>query len=214
MTTNQRYWLMVVGLLAATTSLHLLSHGEPTSLEKPLREFPPVIGSWHGQDIPIDQATLKTVGVDEYLNRTYEDSDWSTSSPIFLYVGYYRTQQTGQEIHSPKNCLPGAGWQPESRTVLQLRLPEGGRVPVNLYVIQKGLDRAVVIYWYQSHGRIVASEYWAKIYLVLDTLRYHRTDAALVRVVTPMGKEPQSAYERVTAFAQHALVPLQSILPR
>jgi EpsI family protein len=203
---------MVVGLLAAATSLRLMSHGDPIPLAKPLAQFPAAIGSWHGQDVPIDQALLKVAGVDEYLNRTYEDR--SAGFPIFLYVGYYRTQQTGEEIHSPENCLPGAGWQPESRTVLQLPLPEGGTVPVNLYVIQKGLDREAVVYWYQSNGRILASEYWAKIYLVLDTIRYHRTDAALVRVVTPMGKDAQSAYERVTTFAQRTMVPLQNILPR
>jgi len=208
----RRYWLIMAGLLAAATSLHLLSHGDPVPLAKPLAEFPVAIGGWHGQDVPIDRPLLKVAGVDEYLNRTYQGR--STDFPIFLYVGYYRTQQTGEEVHSPKNCLPGAGWQPESKTILQLSVPGGGTAPVNLYVVQKGLDRDLVLYWYESHARIVASEYWAKIYLVLDTIRYHRTEAALVRIVTPMGKDEQSAYQRITAFAQQTLVPLQSILPR
>jgi len=212
MIAERRYWLMLVGLLAAATSLRLMSHGDAIPLAKPLAEFPVAIGSWHGQDVPIDPSLLEAAGVDEYLNRTYQDR--TAGFPIFLYVGYYRTQQTGEEIHSPKNCLPGAGWQPESKTILQLPVPEGGTAPVNLYVVQKGLDRDLVVYWYESHARIVASEYWAKLYLVLDTIRYRRTEAALVRVVAPLGKDEQNAYQRITAFAQQTLVPLQSILPR
>jgi EpsI family protein len=204
---------MVTGLFAATVFLHLLSNGKPVALEKPLRDFPIVVGSWQGQDVPVDQSILTTVGVDEYLNRIYKQPASPEGLPIFLYIGYYRTQRTGEGIHSPKNCLPGAGWQPENKRVLQLQTAAGGTASVNLYVVQKGLDRAAVIYWYQSHGRIVASEYWAKIYLVVDTIRYHRTDAALVRIVTPIGKDPQTTFERVTAFALQTVAPLQSILP-
>lgn len=204
---------MLGGLLAATTILHLVPFSESVPLEQPLRNFPVMLGSWHGQDVPVDQAMIKEVGVDDYLNRTYRDSTLQ-GMPIFLYVGYYRSQKTDEGPHSPKNCLPGSGWEPLSNTRLQLHLPQGGTAPVNLYVIQKGLDRELVVYWYQSHGRIVASEYWAVIYNALDAARYHRTDAALVRVVTPIRQDTESAYARVTAFAQQTLDPLQSILPR
>lgn len=205
---------MVVGLLAATISLHLLSHGEDVQLGRPLRDFPLVLGSWQGYEDPIEQPIVKAAAVDDYLNRTYEQvPTHSGGSWISLYIGYYKSQRTGEGIHSPRNCLPGEGWEPQSETVSQLALPGGGAVPVNLYVIQKGSDRELVIYWYQSHGRIVASEYWSKIYLVLDAIRYNRTDAALIRIITSIDRDEQSANERAISFARQAIVPLQSILP-
>ena len=76
-------------------------------------------------------------------------------------------------------------------------------------VITKGLDRALVLYWYQSHRRVVASEYWGKVYTVLDSVRYHRTDAAMVRIIVPIpdGDDGRAAEEQATTFAQ-ALFPL------
>jgi EpsI family protein len=60
------------------------------------------------------------------------------------------------------------------------------QMTVNRYLIQKGLDRQLVLYWYQGRGRIIGSEYWSKIYLVVDAARLNRTDAAIVRVVIPL----------------------------
>lgn len=210
---HRRYWLMLVGLLAATMLLHLVSYSESVPPSRSLEKFPMLLGSWHGREVSIDEEMVKALNVDDYLNRTYTDPA-SPATPIFLYVGYYRSQRTEEGIHSPKNCLPGSGWEPLTNTRLQLPLPNGGAAPVNLYVIQKGLDRELVVYWYQSNGRIIASEYSAKFHLALDAARYHRTDAALVRVVTPIRQDTQTAYDRVTAFAEQTVVPLKSILPR
>jgi len=102
-------------------------------------------------------------------------------------VGYYHSQREGSQIHSPMNCLPGAGWLPVTTATATLAMSASGeRAVINRYLIQKGLDRRVVMYWYQSHGRVVASEYWSKVYLVLDSMRMNRTDAALVRVIVPV----------------------------
>jgi EpsI family protein len=145
------------------------------------------------------------------VSRVYQESN---QPPVTLYVGYYKSQRTGQSIHSPKNCLPGAGWEPVSAGRIDLTLPNGERAPVNLYVIENGLRRQVVLYWYQSHGRIIASEYWGKLYMVLDALRLNRTDAALVRVSAPVQANETVAREEVTSFAQHLLFQLSDLLPR
>jgi EpsI family protein len=208
--TNIRFWAMVLILAGATVALHALSHGEPVVLSSPLRNFPLELGAWHGRDVPLDADTLRVVAVDDYLNRTYRDP---AGRPLGLYVGYYKSQQTGDTIHSPKNCLPGSGWQPVTATRLDIALPNGELAPVNLYIIEKGLDRQLVLYWYQSHGRIIASEYSAKFYMVRDSLRMNRTDSALVRIVMPFKQDRQATQERAAAFAQDMLTPLQRFIP-
>jgi EpsI family protein len=210
MKANLRFWTMVLALTGATVGLHALSHGEPVVLSSPLSNFPLELGSWHGRELPLDRETLKVVAVDDYLNRVYQAP---AGGAVGLYVGYYQSQQTGDVIHSPKNCLPGSGWQPVTAGRLSIFLPNGALAPVNLYVIEKGLDRQLVLYWYQSHGRIIASEYWAKFYMVRDAVRMNRTDSALVRIVTPLKPDRQGAQERATAFAQQMLTPLQSFIP-
>jgi EpsI family protein len=109
----------------------------------------------------------------------------AAGQPVSLYVGYYASQRQGDTIHSPQNCLPGAGWQPVEGGSAPLDVG-GRRLTVNRYVIQKGLDRQVVLYWYQGRGRVIANEYANKFWLMLDAARLHRSDGALVRVVAPV----------------------------
>jgi EpsI family protein len=207
---NLRFWAMVLALIGATVALHALSHGEPVVLSTPLKYFPLQLGPWHGSDFPLEADVLKVAAVDDYVNRMYQQPD---GKALGLYIGYYKSQQTGDAIHSPKNCLPGSGWQPMTAGHVSIVLPDGKHALVNLYIIEKGLDRQVVLYWYQSHGRVIASEYSAKYYMVRDALRMNRTDSALVRVVVPFKQNPQHAEESAVAFAEQILVPLHSFIP-
>jgi EpsI family protein len=207
---NLRFWVMVLALTVAAVGLHALSHGAPVVLSNPLKNFPLELGTWHGSELPLDAEILKVAAVDDYLNRMYRAPDGRV---LGLYIGYYKSQQTGDAIHSPKNCLPGSGWQPVTAGRLNIVLPNGTTAPVNLYVIEKGLERQVVLYWYQSHGRIVASEYWAKYYMVHDAIRMNRTDSSLVRIVVPFKRDRQAAEECAAAFAQQVLTPLQGFIP-
>ncbi len=208
-----RYWLMIAVLVGATTSMAYLSHGEATPLAKPLADFPAqVAGYTEAAEWPLDQQTLDLLGVTDYLNRGYVSK---TQGIITLYIGYFRSQRTGAAIHSPKNCLPGAGWTPMTATVYQLPLDDGRKVPVNLYIVRKDLEEQLVLYWYQAHGRVVASEYWGKFYLVYDAMRLNRTDAALVRITAPIynGDEEQ-ARTRALAFAKQITTDVDQIIPR
>jgi EpsI family protein len=208
-----RYWIMLGVLAAATTGLAKMSHGEATPAALPLAQFPKqVAGYGDVADVPFDKASLDILKASDYLNRVYYAPGLGE---LGLYIAYFETQRTGATIHSPKNCLPGAGWQPSVSTIMRLQLSDGRRVPVNMYIIRKALDEQVVLYWYQSHGRVIASEYWGKFYMVYDALRLNRTDAALVRITAPVlnGDENQ-AREHAITFAKQVALDVEKIIPR
>ncbi len=204
--------LLLASALMLATSAYLTSvmRAEPVPIKQPLESCPLLISNWVGQKAPdFDERSLAVLGVDEYINRMYTDA---SQKPLSLYVGYYASQRQGDTMHSPLNCLPGAGWSPVSfsRIGIPMRATEQARdenVTVNRYVIEKGLDRQMVLYWYQSQGRVIASEYWGKFYLVLDAIRTNRTDGALVRIVVPIQGAEAEAEQRAIAFAQ-TLYPL------
>lgn len=211
MTKSVRFWLMIAVLAGAAIGFHYLSHGEAIPLSKPLSTLPMQFEDWQGADLPIEPRIVQALGVSDYLNRMYQTPDLY---PVFLYVAYYRSQRTGVSIHSPKNCLPGAGWEPVRAGHVALVAPGGRRVLVNQYEVENGLHRQLVLYWYQSHGRVVASEYRGKMYMVLDALRMNRTDAALVRISTPVLKgEEQPSLARAVTLAEAFLARSSGLLP-
>ena len=182
-------------------------------MAKSLKEFPKQILIYSQvADVPMDKETLEVLKPTDYLTRAYYAPG---AGEIGLYIAYFQTQRGGQTIHSPKNCLPAAGWNPTVNTVTTLDLPDGRHVPVNKYIVRKGLDEQVVLYWYQSHGRVVANEYLGKFYLAMDALRLNRTDAALIRVTAPVynGKENE-AQDRATAVAKQVAMDVEQIIPR
>lgn len=209
-----RALILTASFIAAGLVLAQASKVEPTPVRQALAELPMTIGEWQGRaEAAFAPAIVKVLGVDDYANRSY----LSTGGPrLGLYVGYHSSQRQGDTIHSPLNCLPGAGWIPvqQGRTTMSVYSDTGRgsrrTIEVNRVVIEKGLDRQLVLYWYQSHNRVVASEYWGKIYTVLDAIRLNRTDAALVRVTVPVpSDEPETiaAAERAAVSFVEALFP-------
>jgi EpsI family protein len=173
----------------------------------PLAELPAQLDSWHGREAaPLTDDVLAQLGVDDYINRQYVGAG---GIPVAVYVGYYASQRQGDTIHSPQNCLPGAGWQPVYADRSEIDAG-AARVPVNRFVIQKGLDRQAVFYWYQGRGRTVANEFANKGWLMLDAARLHRTDGGLVRLMTPVVSTPEAAFASLAAFSG-ALLPHLSI---
>lgn len=216
MTRPPEFWrLVAVGicLIGATVASARATHPEMGVLQQPLERLPRAIESWTGHDAPPFAAdVLEQLGVDEYVNRVYVAGD----QPVALYVGYYASQQTGDTIHSPQNCLPGAGWLPVISSQTTLAVQGRGPVTINRLLIQKGADRQVVLYWYQSHGRVVASDYLSKAYLVIDAIRRNRSDAAMVRVISPVlagEADDAAAGERAEAFVRAVFPQLDRFLP-
>lgn len=171
--------------------------------------FPMQIDRWRAvNDPPMEEDVLRVLGVDDYLSRIYYRPD---GAAVGLYMGFYGSQRQGDTIHSPLNCLPGSGWEPVSqgRLVIPGLGPSGDGIEVNRYVVQKGLDRQMVLYWYQSHGRVVASEYKSRLLLIGDAMRINRTDGSMVRVIAPIPHEADGvAAEKLAEGFVRQLFPL------
>lgn len=176
----------------------------------PLAALPLAIGGWSGREAaPLADDVVAQLGVDDYINRRYARDG---AAPVGLYIGYYDSQRQGDTIHSPQNCLPGAGWRPVASRVADVQA--GARtLSVNEYVIQKGLDRQVVLYWYQGRGRVVANEYANKALLMLDAARLNRTNGGLVRVIGPVVTTTDAAVAELSAFVGALFPHLEKHLP-
>jgi EpsI family protein len=202
---------IVVALLAGAGIYTARIASEESVVErKPLASLPLTLGEWKGREAaPLADDVLAQLGVDDYVNRQYVHAG---AAPIGIYVGYYTSQRQGDTIHSPENCLPGSGWRPIETGIAQLRA--GDRtVPVNEFLIQKGMDRQVVLYWYQGRGRVTANEYANKAFLMLDAARLHRTNGGLVRLITPVTSSTAAAKSELAAFAGVLFAHLDGHLP-
>ena len=152
---------------------------------KALSGLPTVIGDWRTvREGVIEQDEKDVLRADDYLSRQYAASSGKSAN---VFVAYFQSQRAGQTPHSPKNCLPGSGWTwSVADTILVAIAGRAEPIEINRYVVLKGDDHAVVLYWYQSRDRVVASEYRAAAFTAWDALRYNRTDTELVRVVVPV----------------------------
>lgn len=182
---------------------------------RPLSAFPQSSAGWRTAGVfPLEKEVQDVLRADDTLNRVYVAPEQNATASLF--IAFFKTQRYGQSPHSPKNCMPGAGWAPLNDRKLPIAVP-GREAPivVNEYVIQRGNDQSVVLYWYQSHNRIVASELTAKFWLVADAIRQRRSDTALVRIVVPAGEQGVAAAETTAVrFAQSVYPDLARQLPR
>jgi EpsI family protein len=174
--------------------------GEAHVEREELKNFPMQVGAWkqEGVDQRFDAETISVLRASDYLLRNYRLDNGTTAN---LYIGYYATQRDGASYHSPLNCLPGAGWTMEDPGTITITLANGKSFVANKYVIKNGNLRELMIYWYQGRGRALASEYWGKIYTVLDSVRLRRSDAAMVRVMVPITASDAAVLESARDFA-------------
>lgn len=210
--TNTRFWLLLGVLLVGAAIINVWERaGEAKISRKPLKELPQQIGGWRqqGEDVRFDRETEKVLRADDYVSRNFESKGRLAS----LYVGYYATQRNGATYHSPLNCLPGSGWVMSDAGRITISPDAAASFEANRYVIQNGNQRALMIYWYQGRGTAVASEYWAKIYTVLDSVRQRRSDGALVRVMVPLGNSPAEAEKAAVELASQAATVLPPFVP-
>jgi exosortase D (VPLPA-CTERM-specific) len=207
---------VVTALIMFGTAAFLQAHlqGEVFPPRQPLSSLPGNFGEWSGVDHPIDEETLKVLGNGEFLLRDYA-SERSQDPSINLFVAYYPTQEYGDSIHTPRQCIVGSGYISIRREVVQLPGPHGA-FPVNRWVAAKGLERNLVLYWFQAHGREVPSEYAAKYYLIHDSIRLRRSDGGLVRLLTPMypNESPDAAQARIMKLGDQIVPLLDQYIPR
>ena len=201
MNSSWRFGILLVVLVMSGMLVNGWSYlGEAQVARNELKNFPIEVGPWKqvGVDRRFDAETLSVLRASDYLLRDYRLSKGPAAN---LYIGYYATQRDGASYHSPLNCLPGAGWSMRDPELVPISLPDGKSFVANKYVIQNGSTRELMIYWYQGRGRMVASEYWGKIYTVLDSVRLRRSDAAMVRVMVPITASDAAALESAREFA-------------
>jgi len=209
-----RFWLLLGALLLGGGIINAWERaGEARISRKALKDFPRQVGTWRqmGIDTRFDAETEKVLHADDYLSRDYESLDGRIAS---FYVGYYATQRNGATYHSPLNCLPGSGWVMTDGGVITITPPDGHQsFEANRYVVQNGRDRALMIYWYDGRGRALASEYWGKIYTVIDSVGRRRSDGAMVRVMVPLGSSVDEAQASAVDLASHAASQLPAFVP-
>ncbi|MCU1239231.1 MAG: hypothetical protein JWP63_7198 [Candidatus Solibacter sp.] len=180
----------------------------------PLMTFPNNISGWEMyKDVKIEQETLDILKADDTLNRVYVNPQ--KTSEAYLFVAFFKTQRYGQAPHSPKNCLPGSGFEPIESGPITVSVPDRAEpIVVNRYLTARGDEKSVTLYWYQSHSRIIAGEFSAKFWLIADSVRYHRSDSSLVKVVVPVRNNDADAATRLAIeFVQAIFAPISRQLP-
>jgi EpsI family protein len=215
MRAHARFVAAFVLLAGSALYLQARGRGEIIPQRPPLSSFPQQLGEWIGTDVGMEKNTLDVLGPGDFLLRVYRNDSRSVP-PMDLFIAYFPTQRSGDTIHSPKNCLPGAGWNPIESARVPMSVAGHPPFVVNRYLIAKGTDRKLVLYWYLAHGRAVASEYWAKIYLVTDAIRMNRSDGSLVRLTTPVAanESPEVAMQRLMPFVREIVPLLNQYIPR
>ena len=202
---NKYLGIVTVIFLAQAGLFYSASRREKAPTAMLLSGFPSASGSWNlKQEGVIEQAELDMLKADDTLTRWYTSP---TMGGANLFIAYFNTQRSGQSPHSPKNCLPGSGWQPSESGRIDLET-RAGTIHINRYVVARGDSQSLVYYWYQSQGRVIADEFAAKFYLIEDSIRKHRSDTALIRVVVPVEPNKLDAAEKTATDFVRNFYPL------
>jgi EpsI family protein len=205
--------IVTIVLVAHCVILYAVSRPEVVPSAAPLSSFPTNIQNWRMvQEGYVDEETREVLKADDLMTRMYARPGDITATNLFIAA--FRSQRTGKAPHSPKNCLPGAGWMQEKEGTVTINVPGTGPIVTNRYIVSKGDSRSAVLYWYQSRDRVIASEYRAKFFAVADSMRFNRTDTALVRVVAPIVNGNDDAGVKMATDLVEAIFPtLHNFLP-
>jgi len=209
-----RWALVPVFLAAQILAIHAAASREHPPAPPALSRFPAGFGRWKLlREDPVAADIQRELGADALLSQTYVETPGGSLASLF--VAWFRTQRGGvRQPHSPKVCLPASGWTPEVTGEVTLDTAAGA-ITVNRYLVAKGAERAVVLYWYQTPRRAIAGEWAAKLWLVADAMRDQRTDTALVRVIAwPAGGRDEAATTAAIGFARESYPLLREYLPR
>ncbi len=203
---NARFGIVAICLTGAALLIQTRVRKDILPPGRQLSSVPLQFGNWAGRDIPFAPQTLASLATGEFLQRRYEEQ--STLEPyIDLYLGHSpRWQRHALEYHLPIDCILGSGWSLDDSGTTTVSVPGHPRILANRYLITKGPDRQLVLFWFWVHGRGVASETWANMYLTFDYLLSNRNDFALVRINTPLGatEKVSDAERRLLSFASEA----------
>lgn len=208
-----RFAVLFIAIVAVGVVVNTWAYlGEAHVDRKQLKDFPLQVGEWQRMrpDTVLDDATMAVLRASDYLVRDYRSADGQIAN---FYVGYYASQREGASYHSPLNCLPGSGWTLSEPGKVMISAPDGSQFAANKYIIENGASRSLMLYWYQGRGRKVASEYWGKVYTVIDSVRLRRSDGAMVRVTVPLGESEDAALKSALDLSTRAVAALPEFVP-
>jgi EpsI family protein len=199
--------LTLVLLLQALAYYAIARRPESTPAVQPLTLFPTSFDGWRMvNDVPVAREIQEFLKADDTMNRVYANRAGTDAASLF--IAFFKTQRYGQSPHSPKNCLPGAGWEAVSDEKIPVKVPGWDQpIIINRYVVEHGDEKGVTLYWYHSHNRVIADELSAKFWAVADSIRYHRSDTELVRVIAEVHNN------NVEAATKNGLQFIQSVFP-
>lgn len=212
MANTYRVIIVVSIMLATSLTLAYFNQSEDIEINKSLSGFPLQIGDWQGKSYQFEQWVNEKTGVDDsFVGRYFIGS----GQYIELYIGYYENQREGDTIHSPKNCMPGSGWNIIESSIVEVRMPSAKKssIKVAKLILQNGSKREMMLYWYHSRGRIIASEYYHKFFLVFDSLSKHRTDGSFIRLISPISKNEQETLALLKRFISLLFPIIQEYIP-
>jgi len=198
---NRRIFLVIALLLLQAGIYYTISAKEFIPDIGPWSRFPADVKGWKANaDEPVDAEALATLKPDDYLNRDYVSGK---NQVLNLFVGYFNSRRNGRAPHSPEWCLPGAGWKTVSTRVVSIDTGARNPLPANEYVVEKGVDRQLVVYWYHQGERVMSSEVLAQLYAIPDMVLHGRTDTSLVRIIAPVsGNRIEAARDVAFEFAR------------
>lgn len=209
---NRHHFLVLAGILVCQSVIYYgFAQHEVIPKGPPWNTFPSQIGNWSLEsEVPPDEASLAQLQPDDYLSRDYV----AGGDRVNLFVAYFKTQRTGHAPHSPKACLPGAGWQPVSAAVLPISVPQSGvTIDANQYIVQRAGAEMAVFYWYQNSRRTIANEYMFQVYAVPELLSHGRTDVAFIRVITEITNGLEGARNTALDFIRQIFPQVRSHIP-
>jgi EpsI family protein len=211
--TYKRIFTVAGIMLLTMVVLSFANHSERITPNRSFDSFPMTIGPWNGITSRFDEKVYDLLGVDDSILVTYQSKGRDT---VQLYVGFYQSQKEGDLIHSPKNCMPGSGWNITETSIETVTVEELGKsrnMDVIRLLLEKGAQKQVVLYWFHSRGRIIASEYLQKIWLVIDSITRQRTDGSFVRLIAPVVSREELTLEMLKQFTRDVYPYLNEYIP-
>jgi EpsI family protein len=210
---NSSFWLLIVVLLVGGVFINWFEQrGEAETSRKSLSEISQKLGEWQqkGDEIKFDKQTESVLRTTDYTMREYYLPDGRQAN---IYVGYYASQRSGATYHSPQNCLPGAGWVMKEPEHIEIKTASGKSFTANRFIIENGVYKEVLIYWYEGRGRVEASEYKDKLHTIWDSVWRRRSDGAMVRVMTSVGDDEAEATQAAIDLSAQLADKLSEFIP-
>jgi len=207
----KRSVILSILMISTFIYLHFMSHGQPVSPLKPFSTFPKTIEEWRGVESFFSKKIYEAVGVDDSALISYKNKKGQN---VQLYIGYYNSQKEGDLIHSPKNCMPGSGWEITKISLEDVKLSPEKAINIIKLILEKDAHKQIVLYWFHSRGRIINSEYKQKIFLVIDSIFRKRTDGSFVRLISPVEKTEIETLKYMKEYTAKVFPILNEYIPK